>query len=128
MSLDVNAVQAQIVTMLTTANVCGGRVYDEPPVSSSFPYTEIASGIDTEDDSTSSDGIEHTMILNVWSEWRGQKEVKSEAQKIRDTLHGQAFDAGNMHVIMWLDSARYFDSPDGISRQAVINVRCNCRT
>jgi hypothetical protein len=128
MSLDINAVQAQIVTMLIAANVCGGRVYDEPPVTSLFPYTEISSAIDTEDDSTSSDGVEHTMTLNIWSEWRGQKEVKAQTQLIRTALHGQAFDAADMHVIMWLDNARYFDSPDGVGRQAVINVRCNCRT
>jgi hypothetical protein len=128
MSLDMNAVQAQIVTMLTTASVCGGRIYDEPPVEPDFPYVDIASGLDSEDDATESDGIEHVMTLNVWSEWRGQKEVKSVTQAIRASLHREAFDIGDMHVIMWLDTARYFDSPDGIGRQAVIDVRCACRT
>lgn len=128
MSLDVNAVQAHIVTVLTAASICGGRIYDEPVEFPKFPYVEISSSIDTEDDSTASEGIEHIMTLNVWSEWRGLKEVKTQTQLIRNTLHRQSFDVADMHVNMWLDSARYFDSPDGIGRQGVISLRCNCRT
>lgn len=125
MSLDVNAVQTEIYNRI---NVAGLTIYDEPVTNPKFPYAEFVSATDTEDDSTSSDGIEHIITMNVWSEWRGQKEIKSKTQLIRTTLHGQAFDVGNMHVIMWLDRVRYFDSPDGIGRQAVIDVRCNCRT
>lgn len=114
--------------MLTAAGVAGGRIYDEPPQSPDFPFVEIASGIDTEDDSTLSDGVEHVMTMNVWSEWRGQKEIKEVTQTIRDTLHHATTFVGNMNVLVWVDNARYFDSPDGIGRQAVINIRCNCRT
>jgi branched-subunit amino acid aminotransferase/4-amino-4-deoxychorismate lyase len=33
-----------------------------------------------------------------------------------------------MNVIMWLDDVLYTVAPDGVTRQAIIRVRCACRT
>lgn len=131
MSIDIAGVQMAIVNRLKGAEICGGRVYDDVPQNVSTaqgPYVEIASGLDIEDDTTLSDGIEHHLMLNVWSQHKGQKEIKQVTTAIRAALHRQVMDVGFANCIFWVDGATYMDGGDGVTRQAVIRIRANCRT
>lgn len=131
MSIDIAGVQAAIVNRLKGSLVADGRIYDDVPQDVSTaqgPYVEIAAGIDVEDDTTLSDGIEHILTLNVWSQHKGQKEIKQVTTAIRSALHRQVMDVGAANCIFWIDGATYLDSGDGVTRQAVIRVRANCRT
>lgn len=131
MGLNTNGMQARIYTMLVNANVAGGRVYDDvPPIinTGAGPYIEIGPGISSNDDASLSDGIEFTLTLNIWSEWKGLKQANDVADEIRRTLHRQVFSIGNMGVIMWMDDYQSMRAADGVTRQGVIRIRCACRT
>jgi hypothetical protein len=136
--IDTDGLQARVISLLRSANVANAaitdatrRVYDDVPQNISTgigPYVEIAAAIETEDDSSLSDGVEHTFTLSVWSEHKGYKEAREVAQRIRRAVHRQSTYVGDMYTNMFLDDVQYLVSPDGVTRQAVIRLRCNCRT
>lgn len=138
MPLDTDGLQARVISLLRAANVAGApttdpdrRVYDDVPMninSGIGPYVDIAGAIETEDDSSLSEGLEHTFTLNVWSEYKGFKKAREVTQNIRRALHRQTTYVNDMNVIMWMDDAFYTVAPDGVTRQAIIHVRCACRT
>jgi hypothetical protein len=137
--LDLFALQAWMIGMMRAANVVAAaakwapenRVWDDAPqnvTTADGAYLDIAGKLDVLDDATLSDGVEHWITLNVWSEHKGFKEVTQVAGRIRACLHRQTFDVGDMHAIIWLDGVTYLTAADGVTRQAVIRLRCACRT
>lgn len=139
MPLDTDGLQGRIISLLRAANVANAaaewapdnRVWDTIPqniTTKPSAYVDIAGAFEQEDDSSVSDGVEHTFTLNVWSEYKGFKEVRQVAQNIRRALHHQSTYVVDMNVNIFVDDVLYTVAPDGVTRQAVIRVRCNCRT
>lgn len=131
MSIDLFAIQAEMFDRMIAAQVANGRVYDDVPASVTTgggAYVEIAGGLDIEDDTTLSDGIEHIMTLHAWSQYRGRKELKATVADLRACLHRLAFTAGGADCICFMDTVTYLDGADGATRQAVIRLRVLCRT
>jgi hypothetical protein len=136
--LDTDGLQASVIGLMRAANVANApttdqyrRVYDDVPqgvTTAIGAYVDIGGAIETEDDSSLSDGLNHIFTFNVWSEHKGFQEVRRVTQNIRNTLHRQTALVGNMAVIMWLDDVLYTVASDGVTRQAIIRVRCACRT
>lgn len=136
--LDTDGLQARVISLMRAANVANAptsdqyrRVYDDVPqgvTTAIGAYVDIGGAIETEDDSSLSDGLNHIFTFNVWSEHKGFQEVRRVTQNMRRALHRQTTYVGDMNVIMWIDDVLYTVAPDGVTRQAIIRVRCACRT
>lgn len=129
MTPDLQAVAAAVRNRLIARSVAGGVVFDEVPEQTEPPYIEIGESVDVEDDTTLSDGIEHTLTLRAWSRnYKGHGEIRQMARDVRRALHREDLSvAGLSSCICFVDGANYLTDPDGVSHQAVIRCRLMCR-
>jgi len=144
-SVDIWAVQQRVYTLLKTANVASGAIYDHVPPnqwpneaisSPPPPYVEIGEGLDVDDDTTGtgdgsvpSYGVLHTLTLHVWSRARGQKEIKQIVAAIRVVLHQKMLTVTGLASCMSrISGVNYLQQPDGVTYQAVVRVDLIPRT
>lgn len=122
--------QKAVVSALTAANLCGGRIYDDAPATVTFPWIEIGDRQIIPDDSTSNaggsdDGVEDFFDIHVWSRtYAGKKEVEDIIDSIHGALHGVALIvAGQASAIAWFQTVRVLRDPDGITRHGIVSLQ-----
>lgn len=98
------ALQQAIYTALTgdgalMAMITG--VHDHVPQGSSYPYVTIGESSAVDWQTVGHDGMEVTLVLHVWSRFRGRKEVKQILAEIHRILHDAALNVPG-HVLVWL--------------------------
>ena len=70
-----------------TALLGAGRIYDDVPQGSPFPYITLGQATAREWSTGSEDGTEHNLILHVWSNARGKKQAHEILSAVRTALH-----------------------------------------
>lgn len=107
-----------------TALLGGAHVYDHVPRGTSFPY--VTFGWSTERDwSTGSEpGHEHIVVLHVWSQARGRRQIQAIVSVIRARLHAQAL-ALDGHALINLrhEATEIRRDPDGETLRGLIRLR-----
>lgn len=130
--VDTWEVQKAVYAKLVADNVAGGRVFDRRTDNVAFPNVSFGAAIDLNDDTMDSDGITHTLTIDIWDEPRnsgdnhGFKNVKQEKAAIRASLHQQKLTVtGLASCICFVTGGP--DFTDGLSRHSVLRVECKCR-
>lgn len=83
-----------LLSLLGTA-----AVYDHVPQDAPFPYV-VLDGARLADWSTGTErGAEHTLMLHVWSRYRGKQETYEIADAIRDRLDEAALTLGENRLV-----------------------------
>ena len=119
------AVQQAVHTALTgdaalIALVPAARITDHVPQDSAFPYISIGESSAGEWDSKDSDGMEQTLTINAWSQYRGLKEVKQIMGAIVDALDKAALTVtGHDLVLLRFEFSDTMLDPDGLTRHGV---------
>jgi len=117
--------QRAIYQALAAANICGGRISDNPEDDVEFPHIEIGETIAEQLDLTGyQGGTDETMLLTAWSRERSTMEVKNIVGQVRDTLDGRSFDEfgrSSLHCYVLDETVRR--EPDAKTHRAVIRVR-----
>lgn len=121
------AIQSAIYNTLRLDSVINGMVsgvYDDVPEGSSFPYITIGDDTAINAGSKSLDGIEYTLTLHVWSQYRGRKEVKEIMQRMYELLHDSDINVENANLV---NIRQEFETSlvdsDGITRHGVMRFR-----
>lgn len=65
----------------------GADVYDFVPDNSSFPYIKIGEETSVDNGTKTLQGSEHTLVIHIFSQYRGSKEVKNIMARIYALLH-----------------------------------------
>ena len=65
----------------------GARVWDHVPRGAAFPYVSIGATTERDWSTDGSKGLEHVLILNVWSKAAGRHEANAIADALRAALH-----------------------------------------
>lgn len=118
-------IQRAILLALDAADVCGGRIYDDPPARGVFPYVTIGEEQIIEDGDACSDGYQVVATLHAWSrpEISSKAEVKELAAEIVSALRAietiEDFDL----ISGELETSRTLRDPDGKTEHAVITYR-----
>lgn len=124
-------VQAAVYTRLRaftalTALVGGGtpRIYDHVPENgASFPYVTIGDIQSLPFDTKDTIGQDQTVTINVWSRYKGNKEVKQILDAIYDALHRHALSlASHATVDCQYEFAETYRDEDN-TRNGVIRFR-----
>jgi hypothetical protein len=68
------------------------RIYDHVPPGAVFPYVVFGPVVTRPYDDKDRTGFEQTVTLDIWSRYRGSKEVKDILQAIYDVLHRAELD------------------------------------
>ncbi len=82
--------EALLADTALTALLGAGKIFDDVPQGVSFPYLTIGQA-STRDWSTSTEeGAEHILTLQVWSKAAGRKTIQAIIQAVHDILHNAA--------------------------------------
>ncbi len=94
------AIHAALAADATLLGLLGGpKIYDEAPRGAIAPYVTFGD-LQSRDWSTDSDdGVEHFVILNVWSGQTGAREALAIAGRVRDLLHDQPLTLSGFNLV-----------------------------
>ena len=105
-------------------------VFDRPPqvplseTDSDFPFITIGDMTAAEFDTDDKDGQETTVIIHVWSRYRGTREIKSITDRIHEVLHNAALDVqGHDLIYCFWESADSIPDPDPLVQHGVTRFR-----
>jgi len=130
MSSSLFAAQEAVYTLLeadsTLQSYIGAptRLYDSVPASATFPYVTLGDVQLRDFDTKDASGFEQTLILHVWSRYRGRKEAKEIMQAVYDALHQQPLTiAGARFVDCRLQNASLAMDQDGLTLHGILRFR-----
>lgn len=82
------AIHAALAADATLAAMLGGpKIYDEAPRGAIPPYVTFGDSLSKDWSTADGDGVEHFVVLNVWSGQTGAREALAIAGRVRDLLH-----------------------------------------
>ena len=109
------------VSGIGNANV---PVYDDVPEGSVYPYVVIGEETAINNDTKTLDGVEHTLTLHAWSQYRGRREIKEIMQSVYEKLHNTAITVtGASLVNIRQEFSNTLEEQDGITRHGVMRFR-----
>tara|TARA_A100001201_G_scaffold2620_1_gene6677 strand:+ start:1336 stop:1743 length:408 start_codon:yes stop_codon:yes gene_type:complete len=120
--------QSAIYTLLSGDStldslVGNNRIYDNVPQTSSYPYVVIGNEIATNQGTKTLDGIEYGIDIDVWSQYRGKKEIKNIMERIYNLLHDQDLTvSGASFVVGQVRQVATLVEADGITRHGILSV------
>ena len=90
-------------------------VYDNVPENSAPTYVEIGDGTQTNDDTKDGDGVEHELVLDIYSSYRGRQRTLFVMDQIKALLNRASLSASGYQVSPPIFTfSTVFREPDGI--------------
>ena len=109
------------VTGVSSANI---PIYDDVPEGTVYPYVVIGEETSSNNGTKTLDGVEHTLTLHVWSQYRGRREIKEIMQSVYEKLHNTAITVtGASLVNIRQEFSNTLAEQDGITRHGVMRFR-----
>jgi hypothetical protein len=100
------------------------RLFDAVPRSSAFPYIVVGEDGESNWDTATEAGSEHSLAIHVWSRGGGRKEIKLAAEAVRDCLDGASLAlTGHTLIDLRFLSAAFVRETDGETFRAVVRFR-----
>ena len=118
------AIFAKLTASEAVASAVGERVFDMPPRDTVFPCITIGDGGESNWDTATEAGSQHSLAVHVWSRAGGHKQAKLAAEAVRETLDGAALTLGG-HALIDLRylSAEFAREADGETFRATLKFR-----
>lgn len=113
--------QLTITAAPTTVNV---PVYDDVPEQTVYPYVVLGEETATNDGSKTLDGVEHTLTIHAWSQYRGRREIKEIMQSVYSLLHNSDITVSGASLVnLRQEFATTLSENDNITRHGVMRFR-----
>lgn len=99
-------------------------VFDHVPQNTKYPYVVIGEDTGLQWDTDTSDGVNSTITVHVWSRERGRKETKEIMDIIHRVLHRSELNISTLTSVFcyWEFSESFMDT-DGKTRHGVTRFR-----
>lgn len=127
MSLHSVELQKTIYTALNsdaTLSAMITGVYDDVPEGSTYPYVVIGEQTAVNFGSKTLDGLEHTLTVHVWSQYRGRKEAKEIMERIYNILHESNLSVTGANLVnLRQEFETTLVDSDGITRHGIMRFR-----
>lgn len=100
-------------------------IYDDVPTPPRWPYVAIGEYTATPGDTHSSEGLEATLTLHIWSRYRGNQELLAILERLHERLHNRSWEAVEATQVVGarVEFVEILRDPDGESRHGVVRVR-----
>ena len=109
------------VTGVSSANI---PIYDDVPEGSVYPSVVIGEETTSNNGTKTLDGVEHTITLHVWSQYRGRREIKEIMQSVYEKLHNTAITVSGASLVnIRQEFSNTLAEQDGITRHGVMRFR-----
>lgn len=103
--------------------VGNNKIFDNVPQDTSYPYVVIGTETSTDNGSKTLDGNIYNFDIHVWSQYRGQKEIKNIMERIYNLTHDVTISvSGASSIMSRVSSTSTFVEVDGITRHGLVNV------
>ena len=121
--------QSAIYSLLSGDSTLDGlignnKIFDSiAPQDTAYPYVII--GLETMRDvgTKTLDGNVYNVDIDVWSQYRGQKEIKEIMERIYNLLNNATISvSGSNSVMSYVVNAVTLTEVDGITRHGIVNV------
>ena len=101
--------------------VGNNRIFDNVPQDTDYPYVIISNESATNIGTKTLDGNEYSVDIEVWSQYRGKKEIKDAMERIYTLLHDTSYAvSGANMVVSQVRNVVTLTESDGITRHGVI--------
>ena len=99
-------------------------VFDDVPENTEYPYIVIGEETSIDNATKDTDGREYTIVLHIWSRFRGLKETKQIIAKVYDLLHNVNLSVTGASLVNIREefTSTLMDS-DGITRHGIMRFR-----
>tara|TARA_Y100001937_G_C7119468_1_gene331866 strand:+ start:714 stop:1124 length:411 start_codon:yes stop_codon:yes gene_type:complete len=99
-------------------------VFDDVPENTTYPYIRIGEETATDVSVKDKDLFEHTLTIHIWSQYRGNRDIKGIMKQVHDTLHDSSLSVtGAAMVNMRQEFQTTLLENDGITRHGVMRFR-----
>ncbi|MGA7675133.1 MAG: DUF3168 domain-containing protein [Rhizomicrobium sp.] len=100
------------------------RVFDAVPRQAVFPYIVVGEDGETNWDTATEQGSEHSLAIHVWSRSGGHQEIKLAAEAVRECLDGTSLTLdGHTLIDLRYLSAEFARENDGETFRAALKFR-----
>ena len=101
-----------------------GRIYDSvAPQDSAYPYVVIGMETVTDLGTKTLDGNLYNLNIEVWSQYRGQKQIKEVMERIYNLVNNVSISvSGADSVMSYVSSTTTMTVVDCITRHGIVNV------
>ena len=99
-------------------------IYDDVPEGAAYPFVVIGEETTANNGTKTIDGIEHTLTIHVWSQYRGRKQIKELMQSVYDLLHNTDITVSGASLVnIRQEFSTTLAENDGITRHGVMRFR-----
>lgn len=129
MALHSFALQEAIFSTLNNASITDVNsspvaVFDDVPELTPLPYIRLGEETVSDFGTKDRDANEHTFTIDIWSEYRGRKEIKQIMSQVYALLHNSAITiSGASLVDLRSEFEQTLEEADGITRHGVMRFR-----
>ncbi len=99
------------------------RIYDNVPQNSAYPYVVIGLESSINVGTKTLDGNIYSLDIDVWSQYRGQKEIKQVIERLYQLLNDATISvSGASSIMSYVKNTSTFVEADGITRHGFVNI------
>ena len=99
------------------------KIFDNVPQDTAYPYVVIGNINAINRGTKSLDGNEYNVDIDVWSEYRGKKEISEAMERIYELLHDTTYSvSGANMVISQVRNTITLVENNGITRHGVLTL------
>ena len=99
-------------------------VFDDVPENTAYPYIRVGEETAIDSSAKDKDIFEHTLTIHIWSQYRGNRDIKEIMKQVHDTLHDSSLSvSGASMVNMRQEFQTTLLEGDGITRHGVMRFR-----
>lgn len=100
------------------------RLFDAVPRASAFPYIVVGEDGESNWDTATEAGSEHSLAIHIWSRAGGRKEIKLAAEAVRQCLDGASLAlTGHTLVDLRYLKSEFARDSDGETFRAIVRFR-----
>ena len=121
--------QSAIFSLLSGDSTLDGlignnKIFDSSaPQDTAYPYVVIGSESIRNVGTTTLDGNVYNIDIEVWSQYRGQKQIKDVMERIYNLVNNATISvSGASSVMSYVNNATTMTEVDGITRHGIVNI------
>ena len=93
------------------------------PQDTSYPYLRIGTETTRDVGTQTLDGVVYNVDLDVWSQYRGQKEIKDVIEVLYSIFNNTTISVSGANSVMsYVVSTTTLVEADGITRHGIVNI------
>lgn len=103
--------------------VGNNKIFDNVPQGTSYPYVKIGLENTRDVGTKTKDGKVYNVDIEVWSQYRGQKEIKEIMERVYNLFNNVTISvSGASSVMSFVVNTTTVVEVDGITRHGIVNI------